>query len=49
PVGFGVLTTDDLEQALARAGGEAGNKGHEATEAALTAADVLAQIRDGRA
>jgi 6,7-dimethyl-8-ribityllumazine synthase len=49
PIGFGVLTTDDLEQALARAGGEAGNKGQEATEAAITAADVLAQIRDGRA
>jgi 6,7-dimethyl-8-ribityllumazine synthase len=48
PVGFGVLTTDDLEQALARAGGAAGNKGHEAAEAALTAADVLAQIRASR-
>jgi len=49
PVGFGVLTTDDLDQALARAGGAAGNKGHEAAEAALTAADVLAQIRASRA
>lgn len=49
PVGFGVLTTDDLPQALARAGGAAGNKGYEATEAALTAADVLAQLREQRA
>ena len=49
PVAFGVLTTDDLDQALARAGGAAGNKGHEAAEAALTAADVLAQIRASRA
>src|SRR6185436_3963401 len=30
PVGFGVLTCDTLEQALARAGGDAGNKGVEA-------------------
>jgi 6,7-dimethyl-8-ribityllumazine synthase len=44
PVGFGVLTTETLDQALARAGGTAGNKGYEATEAALTTADVLAQL-----
>jgi len=44
PVGFGVLTTDSLDQALARAGGAAGNKGYEAAEAALTTADVLAQL-----
>jgi 6,7-dimethyl-8-ribityllumazine synthase len=44
PVGFGVLTTDTMEQALARAGGAAGNKGHEAAEAAIRAADALAQL-----
>jgi 6,7-dimethyl-8-ribityllumazine synthase len=44
PVGFGVLTTDTLEQALARAGGAAGNKGREAAEAALVTAGVLAQL-----
>jgi 6,7-dimethyl-8-ribityllumazine synthase len=44
PIGFGVLTTDTLEQAMARAGGSAGNKGYEAAEAALTTADVLAQL-----
>lgn len=38
PIGFGVLTTDNLEQALERAGGAAGNKGHEALSAALDAA-----------
>jgi 6,7-dimethyl-8-ribityllumazine synthase len=41
PVGFGVLTTDTLEQALARAGGDAGNKGHDAMAAALDAAAFL--------
>jgi 6,7-dimethyl-8-ribityllumazine synthase len=43
-VGFGVLTTETLEQALARAGGAAGNKGFEAAEAALQTADVLALL-----
>jgi 6,7-dimethyl-8-ribityllumazine synthase len=35
PVGFGVLTTATLEQALNRAGGKFGNKGVEAAEAVL--------------
>jgi len=35
PVAFGVLTTDDAEQAMARAGGRHGNKGWEAADAAL--------------
>jgi len=35
PVTFGVLTTDTLEQALARAGGDKGNKGAEAADAAV--------------
>jgi 6,7-dimethyl-8-ribityllumazine synthase len=48
PVGFGLLTVDTLEQALARAGGEAGNKGFEAAEAALTTSDAIAQLRNGR-
>ena len=32
PVVFGVLTTENLDQALARAGGEVGNKGTEAAD-----------------
>ena len=35
PVGFGVLTTDDIDQALARAGGRDGNKGGEVALAAI--------------
>lgn len=35
PVGFGVLTCDDLDQARARAGGASGDKGAEAVDAAL--------------
>ena len=45
PVGFGVLTVDTLQQAADRAGGTAGNKGHEAAAAALGAADAIAQLR----
>jgi len=41
PVGFGVLTCDTLEQALARAGATHGNKGAEAAEAALDVRRVL--------
>ena len=41
PVVFGVLTTEDLEQALDRAGGKAGNKGWEAALTALEMADLI--------
>ena len=44
PVGFGLLTVDTMAQALDRAGGVAGNKGYEAAEAAIRAADVIAQL-----
>lgn len=43
-IGFGVLTTDDEAQALARAGGASGNKGAEAAEAALATADALERL-----
>ena len=49
PVGFGVLTVDTMQQAVDRAGGSAGNKGHEAAAAALQAADVIAQLRSAHA
>jgi len=45
PVGFGVLTCDNLEQALARAGSKAGNKGAEAAMAALEMANLLRDTR----
>lgn len=38
PVGFGVLTTDSIEQAIERAGTKAGNKG---AEAAMTVLEML--------
>ena len=45
PVGFGVLTTTNLEQALVRAGSKAGNKGAEAALAALEMAKLLIETR----
>ena len=45
PVGLGLLTVDTMQQAADRAGGSAGNKGHEAAAAAIGAADVIAQLR----
>ena len=44
PVGFGVITADTVEQALARAGGDEGNKGTEAALAAVEMTNVLSQI-----
>ena len=41
PVGFGVLTVEDREQALARARGSEGDKGAEAAQAAVATALVL--------
>ncbi|HEY7479817.1 MAG TPA: 6,7-dimethyl-8-ribityllumazine synthase [Gemmatimonadales bacterium] len=49
PVGFGVLTVNTLQQAMDRAGGSAGNKGHEAAAAALGAADAIARLRASHA
>lgn len=43
PVAFGVLTTDNMEQALARAGEGHGNKGY---EAAVTALEMAALLRE---
>lgn len=44
PLGFGVLTTDNLEQAIERAGSKAGNKGVDAAAAALETLRVLEQL-----
>ncbi|CDP19780.1 unnamed protein product [Coffea canephora] len=41
PCIFGVLTCDDMEQALNRAGGKSGNKGAEATLTAIEMASLF--------
>lgn len=44
PTIFGVLTTDTVEQAVARSGGKLGNKGYEAALTAIEMANVLRAI-----
>ena len=44
PIGFGLLTCDNLEQAIDRAGVKAGNKGVEAASAMLETIRVLEQL-----
>ena len=41
PVIFGVLTTDNIEQAIERAGTKAGNKGADAAKSAIETANLL--------
>ena len=41
PVIFGVLTTDNIEQAIERAGTKGGNKGFDAALAAIEMANVI--------
>jgi 6,7-dimethyl-8-ribityllumazine synthase len=44
PVTFGVLTTEDLEQAIERAGSKAGNKGWDAAMAAMEMVNLVKEI-----
>jgi len=44
PVGFGVLTTETVEQAVERAGAKAGNKGFDAALSALEMANLIRRI-----
>ena len=49
PVGFGVLTTDNIDQALSRAGGSDGNKGGEVALAAVEMAQLKSRSKLGGA
>lgn len=44
PIIFGVLTTDNIEQAVERAGSKAGNKGFEAATTAIEMVNLLKQL-----
>lgn len=44
PVIFGVLTTDNIEQAIERAGTKAGNKGSDAAKSAIEMANLVSQL-----
>ena len=44
PVMFGVLTTENIEQAIERAGTKAGNKGSECAESAIEMINLIREI-----
>jgi len=46
PVSFGILTTDSIEQAIERAGTKAGNKGWDATLAAIEMVSLYQSLDD---
>jgi 6,7-dimethyl-8-ribityllumazine synthase len=48
PIGFGLLTTETIEQAVERAGAKSGNKGADAALAALEMVGILRQINAKR-
>ena len=45
PVVFGVLTTDNIEQAIERAGTKSGNKGADAAMSAIEMVDLFKNIQ----
>jgi len=49
PVGFGVLTTNTVEQAVDRAGAKGGNKGFDAAMSAIEMANLMRRLRQTRA
>ena len=48
PVIFGVITCDNVDQAIERSGGKVGNKGSEAALAAMEMVSVLKEIKNGK-
>lgn len=44
PVSFGILTTDNIEQAIERAGAKAGNKGFDAAMTAIEMANLMKEF-----
>ena len=44
PVMFGILTTDNIEQAIERAGSKAGNKGSECAQGAIEMINLMRSL-----
>ncbi|OGX02288.1 MAG: 6,7-dimethyl-8-ribityllumazine synthase [Omnitrophica bacterium RIFCSPLOWO2_02_FULL_44_11] len=47
PVGFGVITVENLQQAIDRSGGKVGNKGRDAARAAIEMTRLIQDIKEG--
>lgn len=48
PVIFGVLTTENIEQAIERAGAKSGNKGYDSAMAALEMVNLLREMKGAK-
>ncbi|MBI5563197.1 MAG: 6,7-dimethyl-8-ribityllumazine synthase [Deltaproteobacteria bacterium] len=48
PVAFGVITSDNIEQAIERAGTKSGNKGRDAATNAMEMANLLKKLGGGK-
>ena len=46
PVIFGILTTENIEQAIERAGTKAGNKGYDAASSAIEMANLMRELNE---
>ena len=44
PVAFGILTTENIQQAVERAGTKSGNKGYDAAMSAIEMANLFRQL-----
>ncbi len=44
PVLFGILTTENIEQAISRAGSKSGNKGYDCALSAIEMVNILSQL-----
>jgi 6,7-dimethyl-8-ribityllumazine synthase len=44
PVSYGIITTDNIEQAIERAGSKSGNKGYDAAITAIEMVKLMAEI-----
>ena len=44
PVAFGILTTENIQQAVERAGTKAGNKGYDAAMSAIEMANLFLRL-----
>ncbi|MBI3999295.1 MAG: 6,7-dimethyl-8-ribityllumazine synthase [Candidatus Omnitrophica bacterium] len=44
PIGFGVITVENITQAIERAGGKQGNKGRDAARSALEMVQIIQQL-----
>jgi len=46
PIAFGVLTTNDADQAMARSGGAMGNRGFDAVETVIKMTNLYRQLNE---